>query len=226
MKITNKELEIIKMISRGDSNKLIAVNLNLKETTIKKHVSILLSKLNVPNRTAISTWYYNHYSNDIKSFPSISGFWLSRYSFTTSLNSGVYYQYNIEHISKQLNSLIGENILATASGPISYRHQIKLNSFKDNYYLGEWKNLNTNHFGNLMLKLSNNFYQLNGKYLGNSSKYIVASNTWQWIKILDIKSKDDFLIDSLNFDFEHIHKLYEYWFNDGYKLKYSDIFNL
>ncbi len=49
--LTPRETDILKMISRGYSNKDISKELDLSEYTIKAHVSSLLSKLELSSRT-------------------------------------------------------------------------------------------------------------------------------------------------------------------------------
>lgn len=49
--LTSREFEILKMLALGHSNKLIASDLDLKEVTVKFHVSNIMSKLGVSNRT-------------------------------------------------------------------------------------------------------------------------------------------------------------------------------
>lgn len=50
--LTERQIEIVKCIAEGLSNKQIAYKLNLKEGTIKIHVTVILKTLNVKNRTA------------------------------------------------------------------------------------------------------------------------------------------------------------------------------
>ena len=50
-KLTNRELDVLKLVSEGLQNKLIANNLGLSENTVKLHIHNLISKLNVTNRT-------------------------------------------------------------------------------------------------------------------------------------------------------------------------------
>lgn len=50
--LTNRQIEIIKYIAEGLSNKQIAYKLNLTEGTIKVHITIILKVLNVKNRTS------------------------------------------------------------------------------------------------------------------------------------------------------------------------------
>ena len=51
-KLTERQIEIIKCIAEGLSNKQIAYKLNLTEGTIKVHITIILKILNVKNRTS------------------------------------------------------------------------------------------------------------------------------------------------------------------------------
>lgn len=50
--LTERQIEIVKCIAEGLSNKQIAYKLNLKEGTVKVHVTVILKTLNVKNRTA------------------------------------------------------------------------------------------------------------------------------------------------------------------------------
>jgi len=49
--LTPKQLKVLHMIGKGDLNKQIAYNLNIKETTVKTHISDILRKLEITNRT-------------------------------------------------------------------------------------------------------------------------------------------------------------------------------
>ncbi|SDX32123.1 two component transcriptional regulator, LuxR family [Marinobacter mobilis] len=48
--LTRRQLLVLERMSRGESNKQIAYNLNIAETTVKAHVSAILRKLGVHNR--------------------------------------------------------------------------------------------------------------------------------------------------------------------------------
>lgn len=50
-KLTAREIEVLKLIAHGFSNTEIAVRLFLSEGTVRNHVSAILSKLDVPDRT-------------------------------------------------------------------------------------------------------------------------------------------------------------------------------
>lgn len=54
--LTDRELEVIKHIARGLSNREIATEMVISEKTVKTHVSNLLGKLGVDDRTQAAIW--------------------------------------------------------------------------------------------------------------------------------------------------------------------------
>jgi len=56
--LTPRELEIVRLISTGLSNKEIARRLNIGVTTTKSHVHNALGKLNVQRRGQVATWMH------------------------------------------------------------------------------------------------------------------------------------------------------------------------
>ena len=53
--LTSRELEVLKMVAQGMVNKEIAAVLKIAEVTVKLHVSHVLEKLNVKDRTEAAT---------------------------------------------------------------------------------------------------------------------------------------------------------------------------
>jgi DNA-binding NarL/FixJ family response regulator len=53
--LTSRELEVLKMVAKGMGNKEIGASLNIAEVTVKLHVSHVLEKLNVKDRTEAAT---------------------------------------------------------------------------------------------------------------------------------------------------------------------------
>jgi DNA-binding NarL/FixJ family response regulator len=53
--LTSRELEVLRMVVKGLSNKEIAAALNIAEVTVKLHVSHVLEKLNAKDRTHAAT---------------------------------------------------------------------------------------------------------------------------------------------------------------------------
>ena len=49
--LTPRQLEVLDLVVKGNSNKVIAAQLNLSESTIKMHISAILNNLGVSNRT-------------------------------------------------------------------------------------------------------------------------------------------------------------------------------
>jgi DNA-binding NarL/FixJ family response regulator len=55
LNLTLRELAVIDLLREGNSNKLIALKLNMRESTVKVHVRNILKKLRVSNRTHAAT---------------------------------------------------------------------------------------------------------------------------------------------------------------------------
>jgi len=53
--LSERELEVLTLIARGTSNKLIATSLNIGESTVKTHIQNIFHKLNVGDRTEAVT---------------------------------------------------------------------------------------------------------------------------------------------------------------------------
>lgn len=58
--LTPREREILRWLSRGTSNKLIARNLEVAESTVKVHVQNILRKLNVASRVQAAVYAVEH----------------------------------------------------------------------------------------------------------------------------------------------------------------------
>jgi DNA-binding NarL/FixJ family response regulator len=59
-KVSLRELEIVKLINEGLSNKEIASELNISEKTVKTHITNILRKLNMKDRLQIVICCKNH----------------------------------------------------------------------------------------------------------------------------------------------------------------------
>jgi two-component system NarL family response regulator len=53
--LTSRELEILKMLARGPTNKQIASALSISENTVRNHVNSIIEKLEVSDRTEAAT---------------------------------------------------------------------------------------------------------------------------------------------------------------------------
>lgn len=59
-RLTPRELEIVKCLARGDSNKVIARELDVAESTIKIHVQNILKKLHLSSRVQVAVYAIEH----------------------------------------------------------------------------------------------------------------------------------------------------------------------
>jgi DNA-binding NarL/FixJ family response regulator len=58
--LTPRELQVLRLIAAGGSNRSIAAELVLSERTVERHVSNILGKLRVPSRAAATAYAYEH----------------------------------------------------------------------------------------------------------------------------------------------------------------------
>jgi len=58
--LTDRELEVLRHVATGETNKTIAVELVLSERTVDRHVSNILAKLGVSSRAAATAYAYEH----------------------------------------------------------------------------------------------------------------------------------------------------------------------
>ncbi|HEY6724960.1 MAG TPA: response regulator transcription factor [Polyangiaceae bacterium] len=58
--LTARELEVLRRVASGDTNKAIAATLALSEKTVERHVSNIFMKLDVPSRAAATAYAYEH----------------------------------------------------------------------------------------------------------------------------------------------------------------------
>ncbi|NYT59354.1 response regulator transcription factor [Alcaligenaceae bacterium] len=59
-RLTTREREIMQCLARGESNKLIARNLDVAESTVKIHVQNILKKLNLSSRVQVAVYAVEH----------------------------------------------------------------------------------------------------------------------------------------------------------------------
>ena len=58
--LTARELQVLRLVATGETNKAIAAELVLSERTVDRHLSNILAKLSVSSRTAAAAYAYEH----------------------------------------------------------------------------------------------------------------------------------------------------------------------
>jgi DNA-binding NarL/FixJ family response regulator len=58
--LTPRELEVLRLVAAGETNKAIAAQLVLSERTVDRHVSNIFAKLRVSSRAAATAYAYEH----------------------------------------------------------------------------------------------------------------------------------------------------------------------
>ena len=58
--LTYRELQVLRLVSAGKTNRAIAAELFLSERTIERHLSNIFTKLDLPTRSAATAWAYEH----------------------------------------------------------------------------------------------------------------------------------------------------------------------
>lgn len=59
-RLTPRELQMLRLIATGKTNKVIAAELFLSQRTVDRHVSNIFTKLNLPSRAAATAYAYQH----------------------------------------------------------------------------------------------------------------------------------------------------------------------
>ena len=58
--LSAREIEVLRLVAAGKTNKAIAAALSVSEKTVERHVSNIFTKLDVPTRTAATSYAYEH----------------------------------------------------------------------------------------------------------------------------------------------------------------------
>jgi DNA-binding NarL/FixJ family response regulator len=59
-RLSRRELQVLRLVATGKTNKAIAQALALSERTVDRHVSNIFDKLDVPSRAAATAYAYEH----------------------------------------------------------------------------------------------------------------------------------------------------------------------
>jgi two-component system nitrate/nitrite response regulator NarL len=69
--LSEREKQILDGLARGESNKAIARELQITESTVKVHVKAVLRKLKVNNRTQAAIWAAHHLARSLSQLPLV-----------------------------------------------------------------------------------------------------------------------------------------------------------
>jgi DNA-binding NarL/FixJ family response regulator len=58
--LTTRELEVLRLVATGRTNRAIADALKLSEKTVARHISNIFNKLDVPSRAAATAYAFEH----------------------------------------------------------------------------------------------------------------------------------------------------------------------
>ena len=58
--LTAREVEVLKLVASGKTNRAIAAKLNISEKTVARHMSNIFNKLDLPSRAAATAYAYQH----------------------------------------------------------------------------------------------------------------------------------------------------------------------
>jgi DNA-binding NarL/FixJ family response regulator len=58
--LTAREIEVLRLVATGKTNRAIAADLFLSEKTVARHISNIFTKLTVSSRSAATAYAYEH----------------------------------------------------------------------------------------------------------------------------------------------------------------------
>jgi DNA-binding CsgD family transcriptional regulator len=58
--LTGREIEVLRLIATGVTNRAIAARLGISEKTVARHLSNIFTKLDLPSRSAATAYAYEH----------------------------------------------------------------------------------------------------------------------------------------------------------------------
>ena len=69
--LTDRETGVLALMAKGCSNKVIARNLGINDTTVRVHVRSVLRTIGVHNRTEAALFVMNHQESETVSVPTL-----------------------------------------------------------------------------------------------------------------------------------------------------------
>jgi DNA-binding NarL/FixJ family response regulator len=58
--LTAREVEVLRLVASGKTNRAVATALGLSEKTVARHISNILTKIGAPSRAAATAYAYEH----------------------------------------------------------------------------------------------------------------------------------------------------------------------
>jgi DNA-binding NarL/FixJ family response regulator len=58
--LTTREVEVLRLVARGSTNRAIAEALDISEKTVARHLSNIFTKLDLPTRAAATAYAFRH----------------------------------------------------------------------------------------------------------------------------------------------------------------------
>jgi len=62
--LTDRELQVLRLVARGKTNRAVAESLGISEKTVARHVSNIFFKLDLSSRAAATAYVYEHHLTD------------------------------------------------------------------------------------------------------------------------------------------------------------------
>jgi DNA-binding NarL/FixJ family response regulator len=59
-RLTGREVEVLRLVATGRTNRAIAADLAISEKTVARHLSNIFTKLDLPSRSAATAYAYEH----------------------------------------------------------------------------------------------------------------------------------------------------------------------
>ena len=59
-RLTGREVEVLRLVATGATNRAIAARLSISEKTVARHVSNIFTKLDLSSRAAATAYAYDH----------------------------------------------------------------------------------------------------------------------------------------------------------------------
>lgn len=69
--MTERELDVLRCIAQGMSNKQVAVQFSISTTTVRSHVSSMMRKLDLENRTQLAIYAREKKFSLIPGYPTL-----------------------------------------------------------------------------------------------------------------------------------------------------------